>query len=169
MKPTKEEMFTWIEVVHSGTHRPPFPACRKGTKCWQLYQAVRQLIENQPEVDKPKIICLCGSTRFTDQMLIKQWELTKRGFIVLTWCALPESYFSGEDKAHIGDQEEVKEIVDEVHKRKIDLADEVFILNVGGYIGESTRNELEYAQKGGKKIRFLEPEKAGVRIKEEKL
>jgi hypothetical protein len=89
-------------------------------------------------------------------MLVHQWELTKKGFIVLSWCALPDWYFKGEDKNHIGDQEGVKEIVDEVHLRKIDLADEVFILNVNGYIGESTRNELEYAKRKGKKIRFLE-------------
>lgn len=105
---------------------------------------------------KPTIICLCGSTRFTELMLIKQWELTKQGFIVLSWCALPDSYFQGDDKAHIGDQEGVKEIVDEVHLRKIDLADEVFILNVGGYIGESTRKEIEYAKRTGKRIKFLE-------------
>lgn len=105
---------------------------------------------------KAKIICLCGSTRFTEQMLIKQWELTKQGFIVVSWCALPDSYFKGEPKSHIGDVEGVKEIVDEVHMRKIDLADEVFVLNVGGYIGESTRNEIMYAKKIGRPIKFLE-------------
>lgn len=54
-------------------------------------------------------------------MLIKQWEFTKQGYIVVSWCALPDNYFKGEDKAHIGDKEGVKEVVDEVHKRKIDL------------------------------------------------
>ena len=107
-------------------------------------------------MEKPKVICLCGSTRFTEQMLIKQWELTKQGHIVLSWCALPESYYSGEEKAHIGDQEGVKEIVDAVHMRKIDLADEVFILNVGGYVGESTSSEMAYAKEQGKIIRWLE-------------
>ena len=104
-----------------------------------------------------KIICLCGSTRFTEQMLIKQWELTKQGYIVLSWCALPDSYFKGDDKTHIGDQEGVKEIVDEVHLRKIDLADEVFVINVGGYIGESTRREINYAKTKGKPVKYLEP------------
>lgn len=104
----------------------------------------------------PKIICLCGSTRFTEQMLIKQWELTKQGCIVLSWCALPDSYFSGKDKTHIGDQENVKELVDELHKRKIDLADEVLVINIGGYIGESTRNEIDYAFDQGKFIRYVE-------------
>jgi len=105
---------------------------------------------------KPKVITLCGSTRFTEEMLVKQWQLTKQGYIVLSWCALPAWYFNGEDKAHIGDQEGVKEIVDEVHKRKIDISDEIFVLNIGGYIGESTASEIEYAEKMGKPIEYME-------------
>jgi len=102
-----------------------------------------------------KVICLCGSTRFTEQMLVKQWELTKQGVVVLSWCALPDWYYQGEDKAHIGDQEGVKEIVDEVHLRKIDLADEVLVINVHGYIGESTWREIEYAESLGKPVKYL--------------
>ena len=102
----------------------------------------------------PRIICLCGSTRFTAEMLVIQWELTKQGNIVLSWCALPDSY--PHRGPHVGDAEGVKEIVDEVHKRKIDLADEVMILNVGGYIGDSTRSELEYAKARGKPVFYLE-------------
>ncbi len=101
-----------------------------------------------------KVICLCGSTRFTDEMLVKQWELTKKGFIVVSWCAVPDSYFSG---PHVGDAEGVKEIVDEVHKRKIDLADSVFVMNVQNYIGESTASEIRYAQAHGKPIEWLNP------------
>ena len=101
------------------------------------------------------VICLCGSTRFTREMLVKQWELTKEGYIVLSWCALPDDYYSGVEKAHIGDQEGVKEFVDEIHKRKIDLADEVLVIDVGGYIGESTRSEIDYAIKHGKPVRYL--------------
>lgn len=100
-----------------------------------------------------KVICLCGSTRFTDEMLVKQWELTKLGFVVLSWCALPESYFKG---PHVGDAEGVKEIVDEVHKRKIDLADSVFVMNVGGYFGNSTTSEIVYAMRHGKPVEWLE-------------
>ena len=113
---------------------------------------------------KTKIICLCGSTRFTDQMLIKQWELTKQGNIVLSWCALPDSYFETElkDKAHIGDQEGVKEIADEVHKRKIDISDEIFVLNIDSYIGESTRSEIDYAKSISKPIFYLEKESVSI-------
>ena len=109
-------------------------------------------------INGAKVICLCGSTRFTPEMLITQWNLTKQGNVVLSWCALPDNYFNGEDKTHIGNQEGVKEIVDEVHKRKIDLADEVFVLNIGGYIGESTRSEVRYAIEHSKVVKFLEPE-----------
>ena len=105
-----------------------------------------------------KIICLCGSTRFTDTMLVIQWEFTKQGNVVLGWCALPDDYFDGEDKTHVGDLEGVKDIVDEVHKRKIDLADEVFVINVDGYIGESTRSEIDYAIEHDKPVYWLEPQ-----------
>lgn len=111
---------------------------------------------------KNKIITLCGSTRFTEQMLIKQWELTKAGYIVLSWCALPDSYYcysNTEDHCHVGDQEDVKGIVDEVHKRKIDISDEVLILNIGGYIGESTTSEARYALDKGKLVNWEEPDK----------
>lgn len=108
-------------------------------------------------INGAKVICLCGSTRFTYEMLIKQWELTKQGNVVLSWCALPDDYFQGEDKAHVGDQEGVKEIVDTVHFRKIELSDRVHIMNIGGYIGESTRNELNHALSLGKEITYEKP------------
>ena len=107
------------------------------------------------KIERPKIICLCGSTRFTKQMLIVQWELTKMGNIVLSWCALPDSYFKDDDKFHVGDKEGVKKIVDEIHKRKIDLSDEIFVINVNRYIGESTKSEIEYARKLKKPIKYL--------------
>ena len=109
-----------------------------------------------------KVICLCGSTRFTEQMLIKQWELTKQGYVVLTWCVLPDSYFENnnlKDKSHIGDQENIKELIDEVHKRKIDLSDEVFVINVNDYIGESTTSEVNYAIKNDIPVKWMFPHK----------
>jgi len=114
----------------------------------------RRVLTSGNFVRMPDIVCLCGSTRFTEQMLVKQWELTKQGKIVVTWCAVPDSYFKG---PHVGDAEGVKEIVDEVHKRKIDIADYVFVMNVGGYIGESTRSEIAYAESLGTRVDYLEP------------
>ena len=108
---------------------------------------------------RPKIVCLCGSTRFTAEMLVKQWELSKKGIIVLSWCALPDGYFEregGKILDHVAEAEGVKESQDELHKRKIDMADEVYVLNIGGYIGESTRSEIEYAKAHGKPVHYEE-------------
>ena len=106
--------------------------------------------------EMPEIVCLCGSTRFTEYMMLKQWELTKQGMIVLSWCVLPDWYVGNEERSHIGDIENVREIVDEVHKRKIDLADKIFVINIDGYIGESTKSEIAYAKRMGKLIEYLE-------------
>jgi len=102
---------------------------------------------------KPKIICLCGSTRFVDTFNEWRKTLTLQGHIILSIeLVVPQS--EREDPQHHNFQ--VKQMLDELHLRKIDLADEVFILNVGGYIGESTSNEIAYAQKIGKPVKYLE-------------
>jgi len=114
---------------------------------------------------RPKIICFCGSTRFTVEMMVVRWEYEKAGHIVLTWNVLPDSYIEHHHKGqvkdgglykNIADAEGVKEQMDELHKRKIDLADEVLVINIGGYIGESTRSEIEYANKIGVHVKYLE-------------
>lgn len=113
--------------------------------------------ESESEADKKaKIVCFCGSTRFAEYFMIKRWELEKQGIITFGINILPNNYFA-DGNAHGAEQENVKDILDELHKRKIDLSDEVFILNVGGYIGESTRSELDYAIKIGKPVKYLEP------------
>ena len=89
------------------------------------------------------VICICGSTRFADMHAMKRWEFEKQGIIALSINILPSSYAIG---AHIAEEEGVKEVLDELHLRKIDMSDEVFIVNVGGYIGESTKAEIEYAK-----------------------
>lgn len=101
----------------------------------------------------PRVVCLCGSTRFMDAFFDEGWRLTLDGKIVLSvgvWREGPTDH----DGEWIG--EEVKQRLDQLHLRKIDLADEVLVLNVGGYIGESTRSEIEYAQKIGRPVSYLE-------------
>jgi hypothetical protein len=104
---------------------------------------------------------LCGSTRFWRAFQRAALEETLAGRIVLSIGAA-----SGTDDEHFGNLPpeqylRVKSMLDELHLRKIDLADEVLILNIGGYIGESTRRELEYARQRGKTVRFLEPQVVG--------
>lgn len=97
----------------------------------------------------PKVVCLCGSTKFKDVFAKVNFEETMKGHIVLS----VGSYMHA-DKVILRDEE--KEFLDDLHKRKIDLADEIFVINVGGYIGESTRSEIQHAIATGKDVRYLE-------------
>lgn len=104
-----------------------------------------------------KVITLCGSTRFKNEFMEVQKRLTLEGNIVISVGLF----------GHSGDNEvwenmdegtltKTKEMLDDMHKRKIDMTDEIFVINVGGHIGSSTRSEIEYAQATGKAVRFLE-------------
>ena len=106
-------------------------------------------------VNEPFVVCLCGSTRFYDEFQEANFRETMYGKIVLSVGCYPHS----KDKTHKqGLTEKQKEDLDELHLRKIDLADEILVLDVGGYIGESTGREIEYAIKAGKKVRWLSRE-----------
>lgn len=87
--------------------------------------------------DRPIVVCLCGSTRFSHAFREANLRETLAGRIVLT---------IGCDKAGL----------DELHKHKIEMADEILVLNVAGYIGDSTRSEIAHALAHGKPIRWLE-------------
>lgn len=97
-----------------------------------------------------KVITLCGSTKFKEQYLEAQKRLTLEGYIVISVGLFGHS---GDDEVW---NEGTKAMLDDMHLRKIDMADEIFVINVGGYIGQSTRNEIAYAQALGKAIRYLE-------------
>ena len=108
-------------------------------------------------VSKYKVITLCGSTRFKDEFMEVQKRLTLEGNIVISVGLFGHS---GDNEVwenmNEGTLTKTKEMLDDMHKRKIDMADEIFIINVGGYIGSSTRSEIEYAQATGKPVRYLE-------------
>ena len=108
-------------------------------------------------VGKYKVVTLCGSTRFKDEFMEVQKCLTLGGNIVISVGLF----------GHSGDNEvwenmdegaltKTKEMLDDMHKRKIDMADEIFVINVDGYVGDSTRSEIEYAIAAGKAVRYLE-------------
>jgi hypothetical protein len=118
-----------------------------------------QKVVSQPSTSegKPKIVCLCGSTRFSEAFQKVQFDETMANNIVLTiGCNMKSDTELFKDYSE-QQLKEIKTRLDELHKRKIDLADEVLILNVGGYIGESTRSEIEYARAHNKPIKYLEP------------
>ena len=106
---------------------------------------------------KYKVITLCGSTRFKDEFMQAQKQLTLAGNIVISVGLF----------GHSGDREvwedmdegtltKTKEMLDDMHKRKIEMADEIFVIDPGGYIGESTASEIRYARQTGKTVRYLE-------------
>lgn len=107
-------------------------------------------------VARPTVVCLCGSTRFYQEFQKANYYETMAGRIVLSVGFFMHSTAEAHGET-VGITPAEKEMLDELHKRKIDLADEVLILNVGGYIGESTRSEIEYANRQGKLVRYLEP------------
>ena len=111
---------------------------------------------------KYPVITLCGSTRFKDEFIEAQKRLTLEGNIVISVGLF----------GHSGDQEvwetmdegtitKIKEMLDDMHKRKINMADGIFVVNVGGYIGESTRSEIQYAIEHNKRVFYLEKHKKG--------
>jgi hypothetical protein len=102
------------------------------------------------DTERPLIVCLCGSTKFKEAFEAAQASETEAGRIVLT-----VGRFGHRDGLDMDGELKVK--LDELHKRKIDLADEVLVINVRDYIGESTRKEIEYAKQHGKAVRYLEP------------
>ncbi len=108
-------------------------------------------------VGKYKVITLCGSTRFKEQFIKVQKDLTLKGNIVISVGMFGHSGDSEVwENMDEGTLTKTKEMLDDMHKRKIDMSDEIFVINVNGYIGESTKSEIEYAQKNGKIINYLE-------------
>jgi len=98
---------------------------------------------------KYNIITLCGSIKFKTQFLRVQEELILAGNIVFT-----PNFLNNLSKNEMN--LETKRMLDVMHKQKIDMCDEIYVINVGGYIGESTKSEIEYAKIKGKKIFYLE-------------
>ena len=106
------------------------------------------------------VVCICGSTRFADEHAIARWMLEREGaYICLMINYLPAWYaeqqgWNGHD--HFGEASGTKDALDELHKRKIDLCDWVLVVAPQGYIGKSTRAEIEYAESLGRPVKYIE-------------
>ncbi|MFF7535155.1 hypothetical protein ACFZB2_39730 [Streptomyces bobili] len=108
---------------------------------------------------RPLIVALCGSIRHWDALAEANLYETVAGRIVLApGCNLKQSHPLWEDPARAV---QLKQQLDDLHRRKIDLADEVLIVNPGGYTGDSTCSEIDYAPSLGKPIRYTHSEDAG--------
>lgn len=112
-------------------------------------------------MSKPTVVTLCGSTRFYPAFQEANFRETMAGRIVLSVGFYPHKGVEKTDHGEfVGITSAEKEALDVLHKQKIDLSDEILVLNVGGYIGDSTRGEIRHAVQTGKRVRWLEADKA---------
>lgn len=100
-------------------------------------------------LERPPVVTLCGSTRFKDEFRAVEAKLEDAGV-----CVMTVGFFAHADKVEL--TVERKEKADELHKWKISMSDYVFVVNPGGYIGESTRSEIGFAESQGIEVRYLE-------------
>lgn len=133
----------WRPFDDSGEVVPLYPAGVNGI-LRQLEASIGSPERSVP--DRPEIVCICGSTRFVEEMRAANRDLTFAGVIVVAPGEADEALAAGQ-----------KTVLDALHLRKIDLADRVLVVNPGGYIGESTSREIDYARAAGKPVSFTDP------------
>ena len=118
-------------------------------------------------VEKPKIVVMCGSSRFVDIMAVCAWIIEREEkAISMGLHLLPEWYCNNNIPDHLAEHEGVAEQMDNLHLRKIDISDEIFVINCNDYIGDSTKREIEYAKSLNKKIRWFTHDYIGEKVKE---
>lgn len=105
-------------------------------------------------IGKYQVVTLCGSTKFKDDFIKAQETLTLNGYVVLTVGLFGHA----DQKYDSAITPEVKLMLDDMHKRKIDMADSIYVINKNGYIGDSTKSEIAYAIATGKSIVYMYPE-----------
>lgn len=154
----RKDIATLKEYEESGLWLNDYEADERGELPRDLKRGVLsqdgldEVFEEAKELKSPSrkypVITLCGSTRFKEQFLEMQKRLTLEGNIVISVGLFGHS---GDDEVWT---EGTKEMLDDMHKRKIDMADAIFVIDVDGYIGSSTRSEIEYAKSKGKGIKY---------------
>lgn len=148
---SESQVHTYLSQLKSIAHRAGISLNDAITDTWAEVK-----LRNRTNMRKPRVVCLCGSTRFKQAWYEQNKRLTHEGKIVLGVGDLDPNA----PNTNVPIDAALKARLDALHLCKIEMADEVLILNVGGYIGESTKNELAHAKRLGKDICFLEPEKA---------
>ena len=121
-----------------------------------MYHVEVQPTEDMSSNQKTKLICLCGSSRFIESFAVLAWKFEKLGAITFSLQCFPLSYYTNYAGDNLVAAECVSNQIDELHLRKINLASEIFVINVNGYISKSTTREIAYAQKLCKPVKYLE-------------
>jgi len=113
---------------------------------------------------KPKIIVLCGSSKFVDIMAVTAWLLEREELAIAMSLHLLPSWYPDCPADHLAEHEGCAEAMDELYLRKIDLADEIFVVDWDGYIGDSTRKEIVYAEQVQKRVRYFTKDFIGQQV-----
>ncbi len=117
-------------------------------------------------MNRPKVIVLCGSSRFVDVMAVCAWLIERDEKAIALALHLLPIWYPNCPKHHLAEHEGVRAEMDELHLRKIDLVNEIFVVNRHGYIGDSTRNEIAYARSRDRSIRWYSDDPVGHRVEE---
>ncbi|MEA2082869.1 MAG: hypothetical protein U9O82_01240 [Thermodesulfobacteriota bacterium] len=104
---------------------------------------------------KPKIVVMYGSSKFVELMAVCEWLIERNELTITMGLNLLPVWYPGCPPNHLAEHEGCAKEMDELHLRKIDLCDEIFVVDWDNYIGESTANEIEYAEKNNKRIRYF--------------
>jgi len=152
LEPTEHQ---WKTQFNQDTGKPEHERCR-------VCGATRHLPEG------PKIVCLCGSSRFVDIMAVCGWLIERDELAIAMGLHLVPMWYtspSGElPQDHLAEYEGCAQEMDALHLRKIDLADEIFVVDYKGYIGQSTAKEIAHAQAGGKLVRRYSLDPIGQKV-----
>jgi len=141
-------------LVTEGVKRVVAASSYADTRGIELLSQAGVMVEIILTPNKPRVVCLCGSTRFKEEINTTNARLSLDGYLVISLGLFGHTDLPDIDWSTSGSG--LKIMLDELHKRKIDLADEIFVVNVDGYVGESTRSEINYAVAHGKPVKYLE-------------
>lgn len=128
------------------------------------YEKIKPIQSVRGTKEMTKIVCICGSSRFCEIMAVCAWLIEREEKAITMGLHLLPVWYTNIPDHHLAEHEGVAEAMDELHLRKIDLADEIFVVNRNSYIGKSTGKEIEYAKKHGKKIRWYSHDEIGILV-----
>jgi len=140
---------------HFGLNKIAFSAFLEGIKYITL---------KSNDIDKPKIVVLCGSSKFVEIMAVAQWLIERDELAITMGLNLLPQWYPNCPPDHLAEHEGCASLMDELHLRKIDISDEIFVVDWDNYIGDSTSNEIKYAEKKGKRIRYFSSDIIGQQV-----
>lgn len=154
-----DKLLRLVECRNCALYDNEIEKCSEVTSGWYGIVPLSPVCNRQCDKFKRyKVVTLCGSTRFYRTWRLAEYEETMAGRVVLAVAFYPHGTEHGET---VGCTPEQKMLLDSMHQERITMSNEILVLDVGGYIGESTRNEIMFAEQCGKPVRYWSRERPG--------